>query len=97
MRFTIRDVLWLMVVIGLGTALIAERRAKQRATDRANNVLSMLEKIADFAAWEEGWETKTTESTLEIPRPVPIWRPPFGDSTSWRWGKPTREWTHLKN
>src|SRR5687768_15946523 len=97
MRFTIRDLLWLMVVIGMGTALIVENRASQRATDRANNVLSMLEKVADFAAWEEGWEIKATESTLEIHRPLPIWRPPMGVSTSWRWGKPAGEWTRLKN
>jgi hypothetical protein len=86
-QFTIRDLFWLTVVIGLGTALIVERRSRQRATDRANRVLEMLEKVADFAAWEEGWEIKTTESTLEIHRPLPIWRPPADDSTFSRWAK----------
>lgn len=60
-RFTIRDVLWLMVVVGLACALNASRRDTQMALQSAKGWRTRaggLEAVLIDAGWKVRWEEK---------------------------------------
>jgi hypothetical protein len=60
-RFTIRDVLWLMVVVGLACALIASWRDTQRVNQSAKGWRTRagaLEAVLVDAGWKVRWEEK---------------------------------------
>jgi hypothetical protein len=97
MRFTIRDLLWLMVVAGMTAALFVERRATLAAASRANKCQALFEELAEFAAWREDWRINASESRLEIYRPRlrsfgnrPL-RPPSGGWSRLRTDSLTKE------
>jgi hypothetical protein len=89
-RFTIRDLLWLTVVIGLVAALLMEKRETATAVNRANNLQSMFEALAQLAAWNEDWRIKTTESSMEI------YRPRLASGAFCKWEASTGKWPRLR-
>jgi hypothetical protein len=65
LRFGIRDLLWAMVVVGLGLALIAEKRRLSDARERADHLRYALTFAGNLLQRETGWKLVVDESKRE--------------------------------
>lgn len=68
-RFTIRDVLWLMLVLGLALALFLEREKHDQTRRLTANLESMFQVLAKRAASHTGWRITRTDTSLQISGP----------------------------
>jgi hypothetical protein len=72
-RFTIRDVLWLMVVVGLAITLwIESNRLAAITADRDHKAIQVerLDNAMRNVGWEPGWNDAQDNVTL-YKRPLP--------------------------
>ena len=67
MRFTIRDVLWLTVVIGLGLALYRERTRSWELNVYASNLDAAFNHLA-IVMTGDGWEVTLEDDAVEASR-----------------------------
>ena len=80
-RFTIRDVLWLMVVVALGVVWWGERMNASRARDERDVLVRLLANV-ETPRWQLRPELmKVTLPVEQPPTPVPVygsrWNGPY--------------------
>jgi len=84
-RFTIRDVLWLTVVVGLVICLIRDREAARRSAHRQLQVEILRDVVSKQAKQiQDDWERiDALTSTIDELRP-PSGRPTLGPGYRWK-------------
>ena len=69
-RFSIRDVLWMTLVVGLALALLVERSNHRETFRTAYKLNRMLDYLATQVTWgHDAWIIKTTDNGIEITMP----------------------------
>ena len=92
MRFGIRDLIWLTVVVALVAALISKHQSYNRLLIAATNLQVAYENICEFAVLNERWEITTKKGFMEIRRPSDDVPPNNGiPSKRFNWRYPSKD------
>jgi hypothetical protein len=98
MRFTIRDLLWLMVVVGLVLGFYCERERKRYFEIAACDLESALHCLASSVSEHEGWDITCENGRMEVV--LPEGRTPIRIDSTWSYPAnhvfpmvPERKWT----